>query len=300
MFFKIAWAVHYNGKKSDVLRGGHSHLKAGNRGAERANFLKATDGWYYGYAPHKKKGGQHSSLSIERFGAEANDKYIDGVDVAFIAPGPNGVELVGWYENARVYRDVQRNGGNRLPYTVRAKRAQKISPALRMAIDQKLSSAAIWYADNRPDIVADVRAFMAGNYSPPIRKGKANKPDRENILAVERAAVQAVFTLFGNRGYDLSDRSSEKVGWDVEAVLGKERLRIEVKGCSGSAASAELTPNEYHHSTEHANYRICIVTHALTSPKVHIFQPYDDGSWWNEDGDRELFFEERTAARISA
>ncbi len=53
-------------------------------------------------------------------------------------------------------------------------------------------------------------------------------------MAVDRAAISAVFALLGDeRGYDVKDRSNEKVGWDVEALRGKERLLIEVKGCSG-------------------------------------------------------------------
>jgi hypothetical protein len=58
--------------------------------------------------------------------------------------------------------------------------------------------------------------------------------------------------------------------------------------------------NEYDHSARHATYRICIGTDALSIPKVHVFAPYDDGSWWNEDGDRELVFEERIAAQVTA
>jgi hypothetical protein len=304
IFFKTAWAEHYDGRQNDVLRGGHRYLKQHDgKGGERWNFRPSPSGKYYGYAPHYGRSGA-TSLSIERFGAGPEEAYVDGVDIAFIAPGPNGLALVGWYTDARLYRDMQERKNGR-PFTATTKRAVLLPTAKRtLFIKQRLTSPAVWYAEDRPDIVADVRAMMAGKYTPPLNGAKgrtARQPDRAQILAVERAAIAAVFALFGGeRGYDVTDRSSEKIGWDVDALRDKERLKIEVKGCSGSAISAELTPNEYDHSGKHATYRICIVTDALSTPKVHVFAPYADGSWWNEEGDRELAFEKRTAARISA
>jgi hypothetical protein len=301
VFFKTAWAEHYDGRPNDVLRGSHRYLKEHDgKGAERWNFRPTSSGRYYGYAPHFGKSGA-TSLSIDRFGAAPDDEYVDGVDIAFIAPGPNGIALVGWYFDARLYRDMQERRNGRF-FTVTSKRAVLLPSAKRtLLIKKRLTSAAVWYANDRPDIVADVRAFMAGKYVPPHSGAKGRptrQPDHSQILAVERAAIAAVYAIFDGRGYEVKDRSSEKVGWDVDALRGKERLKIEVKGCSGTAISAELTPNEYHHSGKHATYRICIVTDALNAPKVHVFEPFDDGSWWNEDGDRKLVFEERTAARI--
>ena len=119
-------------------------------------------------------------------------------------------------------------------------------------------------------------------------------------MNIELATVEAVWNTFERRwGYEISDVSKANKGWDLEAVRGNERLKIEVKGCSGSIASAELTPKEYHHARKHRDYRICIVTNALLKPEVHIFSPFLDGSWWDESGERQLVLEERKAARLS-
>lgn len=304
VFFKTAWAEFYDGRKNDNLRGGHQYLKDHDgKGGERWNFHPSPSGIYYGYAPHFGRSAA-TSLSIERFGADSDDSYVDGIDIVFIAPGPNGLAVVGWYADARLYRTMQK-GKNGRRYSATTKRAVLIPTAKRtLFIKHRLSSAAVWYADGRPDIVADVRALMAGKYTPPpcrAKSGRTRRPDRAQILAVERAAIEAVFALFDDeRGYEVTDRSNDKIGWDLDAVRGKERLKLEVKGCSGSAILAELTPNEYHHSKKHADYRICVVIDALTKPKVHVFAPYDDKKWWDEDGNRELIFEPLRAARISA
>jgi hypothetical protein len=58
-------------------------------------------------------------------------------------------------------------------------------------------------------------------------------------------------------------------------------LRVEVKGCSGNEAVAELTPNEYAQSRTHrADYRICIVTRALEQPTLHAFQWSEEADGW--------------------
>jgi hypothetical protein len=58
---------------------------------------------------------------------------------------------------------------------------------------------------------------------------------------------------------------------------------------------AELTPNEYDNSGE-----ACELPHLHRDRRDQRSEgacvaPFDDGSRWNEDGDRKLIFEERTA-----
>jgi hypothetical protein len=105
--FKTAWAEHYDGRVTDVLRGGHRYLRDhAGKGGERWNFRPSHGGKFYGYFPHFGRSGA-TSLSIERFGARPDDSYVEGIDIAFIAAGPNGLAIVGWYLDARLYREMQ-------------------------------------------------------------------------------------------------------------------------------------------------------------------------------------------------
>lgn len=59
----------------------------------------------------------------------------------------------------------------------------------------------------------------------------------------------------------------ENLGWDLEAVKGKESLRIEVKGLASEEVYAHISPNEYSKmkSKDNADYRLCIVTDTLNT-----------------------------------
>ncbi|MEX0703954.1 MAG: DUF4268 domain-containing protein [Planctomycetales bacterium] len=122
-------------------------------------------------------------------------------------------------------------------------------------------------------------------------------------LQVEDAAVEAVRKHFAERKYRVKDVSRENLGWDLEAIRGKDTLFIEVKGLSGRDLCVELTPNEYAKmkSTEHCNsWRLCVVTNALTDPQLAIFGWSKGDRQWEDERGRVLVIEERIAARCRA
>jgi hypothetical protein len=81
----------------------------------------------------------------------------------------------------------------------------------------------------------------------------------------------------------------QNLGWDLEAARkGEPTLRLEVKGLSGTDVKVGLTPREYrammkHKSGQMDNYRLCVVTSALTKPALIIFC-YDrlNQRWWDD------------------
>ncbi len=111
-----------------------------------------------------------------------------------------------------------------------------------------------------------------------------------------------VWAHYEERGYELEDVSKANLGWDLEATAGTLTLRIEVKGLSGKVASIELTPNEYKAFQKTTlDYRLCIVTNALTTPTLAVctFNPVN-GAWTVEAGSnlRRIAIKERIAAKI--
>jgi hypothetical protein len=67
------------------------------------------------------------------------------------------------------------------------------------------------------------------------------------------------------------------VGYDLEAVAGRTRLLLEVKGTSGSTPYAYITASEIAKSQgkSSADWRLCMVINALTKPKLKIFTAKD-------------------------
>jgi len=116
---------------------------------------------------------------------------------------------------------------------------------------------------------------------------------------VEAAAIETTIKYFENRGYIVISKEQDNIGWDLEATNSNETLLLEVKGLSGAIVSIELTPNEYRNSVvKKSSYELCIVTNALTEPKLETFSfDTNSGCWKNKLNER-LNIEERIAARM--
>lgn len=115
LYCRIGYMKYYKGQQIgiDEIRDGGSFNK-GNVGHEVYNF-ENYDGKYYGYVEHK------GDMDIEYYGANKSDKYADGITIVWIARKRiNENVIVGWYENARLFRKIQK-----IPETVLDKRDDK-------------------------------------------------------------------------------------------------------------------------------------------------------------------------------
>lgn len=103
---------------NDKIVGGAGQYTSDNHdGGEKENFLPHDDGMTYGFVEAGYKDAEHTGdinyakkIDINNFSKKfKNSDYADGVRVVFIAKGPNNDKhvVVGWYENARVYRSKQ-------------------------------------------------------------------------------------------------------------------------------------------------------------------------------------------------
>ena len=108
VLFNIGWMKEYRGQTSDdSIHGGGEYVAQHNHGFEVENFLPI-GGWYYGYGPPPERAGV---IRLQRLdpGVEAGAEYLDGVTVVFVATRPEGGGVVvGWYRNARVWREGKR------------------------------------------------------------------------------------------------------------------------------------------------------------------------------------------------
>ncbi len=121
----IGYMKYYQGDK--LLTGG-SFVVENGFGGEQYNFLNQDDGYTYGFVETMYKKGQTAnvayakSLHIERIDSICNNKdSLSGVLVIFIANTPyqNGNIIVGWYDNANVYRNRRKNEYMLFDYNIR-------------------------------------------------------------------------------------------------------------------------------------------------------------------------------------
>ena len=93
--------------------------------------------------------------------------------------------------------------------------------------------------------------------------------DAQANSLVEDAALAAVERHY-RQIWRYEDVSRDKVGWDVNLIHreGGHALRVEVKGVSGSEPVVLLTANELRAARVVDNWRLVVVTLALTAPNV--------------------------------
>jgi hypothetical protein len=315
VFMHTAWMERYDGEDKTPPRCGGSFVEENGWGGEMFNF-RDEDGLVYGYAC-----GKGHRINIDRLGANPDDEAIDGVLVIWTATGPGGgVLIVGWYENATVYREYRTDPelGSRvvnsevIMYSVvaRSEDAWLIPPEMR-AFRVKTGKgwkgqSNVWYADGphhesfRNEVLRYVAtqkaAFLEAHR--PLRDPCIHSRDRREV---ERIAVQTVTDHFRKNGYSVRSVESDNVGWDLEAARGRELLLLEVKGLAGDNISVQLTPNEYEQMIRHrSEYRVCVVTGAGSAePSLWVFA--DVNEEWRSLGRRKtkLQVTERTGAILS-
>ena len=309
--------INYQGvTKHDIPNGAGSFVKDNHDGGEIANFLPINSK-YYGYVRIRKG----NDLRIQRLGASNVDEYIDNVTVVFFATNPNigGQYVVGWYENARLFRSVQKitSTNNRKGHPYYLAVTSIIKGTLLPIHLRKFELPAdgpgqtnAWYVSEYANSKTFLQKFYTFKASPNDYKiklfdGKATggagwELDAEKRKKIEVAAMDATAEYFKEKGFDITYVHLDKVGWDLEAKKKNIHLLLEVKGTSLSLTSILLTPNEYNHSNNRGNYRICILEQALDKSKarLHICKRNLNGKLWISDLGDQLKIAEIKSAQL--
>lgn len=327
IFFNIGWMDFYQGlDEGDSLKNGGLHNESYKWGGEILNF-KPFEKKMYGYVQPKVSEGQEhrsSTIRIERLEPEAEES-VSGVLVVWTATDPDhgGTYVIGWYKNATVYRDWQKDpkGSERKykrhslgHYTKAAEKDCTLLPRYErtLRVPRKgpgsMGRSNVWFAEEADDFKQQVLDLIDGKQIPTLeaetkqkKKGrKAIQPDPEKRLKVEQASVKMVIEHFTRLGYKVDSREKDNLGWDLDASRGKIQLKLEVKGLSGSTVQADLTPNEFEKMKEFKeSYVICIVTNALENPKLKVFYYSSDLKKWRANKNEVLLVKEMVAARVS-
>jgi 5-methylcytosine-specific restriction enzyme A len=101
LFCNIGWMNHYNGIDGDKIERGGAYNKDAI-GHEVCNFSDI-NGILYGYVQ------PNNQIKLENLQGKESDTSISGITVVWTAgPKNGGTVVVGWYNNATVYRNAQK------------------------------------------------------------------------------------------------------------------------------------------------------------------------------------------------
>ncbi|MEC4094991.1 protein NO VEIN domain-containing protein [Myroides odoratimimus] len=310
----------YQGLTGDGIQGVGKHIDNEGWGGEVFNF-KNQNNICYGYVQPKisSNGDAFSSIiKIERLGAGLTDESIDGVLVIFTSKDPRnkGTRVIGWYENATVYRksklikgEARIFEGNNLPYFVKAKAKDTflfpVDSRIEMVPRGKngMGQSNVWYCEENDVFKKRILKIVSeGGKIKASKRGKI-EIDIEKKQQVERNAIEHVSNYYATLGYDVVSVEDDNVGWDLEVIKAKEKLLVEVKGLSNEFVSVDFTSNEYEKMSDKLNraqYRIAVVSNAVN--KKHDFYLFEYSSessnWICQLTKRTIHIEERVSAKL--
>lgn len=313
ILFNIGWMKRYEGvcPKDKIINGG-KFVTVNGFGGEVKNFLPRR-GYCYGYVQTRS-----GNINIEKIGCTSNASYVDGVTVVFTAtPKRGGRRVVGWYQDARVWRNTQfRKHVDEWGFLVHAsmKNCILLSEEERTLLVPNASQGEwgmgeypvryITENDENQQFVKRLRKFISNPVEPVLfkrTKKRSNLANQEKRIAVEKASVTLVTEYYEECGWECESVESENKGWDLEMSKNHATLLVEVKGSSGLDVNVQLTPNEYRAMLEHRdnNYRLAVVTNALRKPKLHIVSFNENNKTWWDQNDDQFIVEEKIGAKVS-
>ena len=303
---------HYRGiTGDDKITGGGSYVSDEGFGHEIFNF-KPFNYNVYGYVqpPGKQTKGEKPKINLDRLDNSNDNNSVSKILVVWVSTSPDGgAFIVGWYKKATIFSHWQPAPpgskryykGNKLGYYVLADNedAKLLTPDERVfPVPQTgkgcMGQSNIWYADDpeynhqfRLDVLQYINSGKLPNsLTIETKKKTAHQPDPMQRQKVEEAAIGKTTEHYKKIGYQVTSVEKDNLGWDLNAILGKRELKLEVKGLSGSQVAVELTPNEYEKMKKHkASYKLCIVSQALSDPILDIFSySSESNDWRNSDG----------------
>ena len=282
-YVKTGWSDTYQG---GAVFGRHDYITEYEDAHERFNFLPGPDGRYYGYIP-----------PIGKKYRPPQPEKSDGWLIIFVAAerGQGPLTVVGWYDHAQLedeYQDRPEYGANvefetdvedvKFMYCIVSDSATLIPTADRtITISGKhFRRSPIVYVrgteskDTWRTELAKFAVKMVKTSERVFQKAgmpSVNFPDAKHRKKVEKAAINAVRTLLGRKGYNIRDRQKDYCGYDLLATRKRQpkELHIEVKGTSTSEMQFFMTENERNYMNN-PKWRLAIVTSALTRPNVNM------------------------------
>ena len=170
LFCNIGYLEYYDSTvDTKPIENGGAYTIKHKTGGEINNFHKYEDGKYYGFVETGFKNDKQNMLHIEKIDSDYKQKdEIPDVTVVFCARSSSKKKtvIVGWYENATVFRRVKEHNGVKHNITTNSGNAVRIPEDERKMEIPRANSAAkfgfgisqIWYANEDNE---KVRSFVS-------------------------------------------------------------------------------------------------------------------------------------------
>lgn len=292
---KTGWSEQYQG---GPVFGRYAHIAEFDEAHERFNFVRHTDGMYYGYLP-----------PIGEKERPPQPKVKDGWLLVFVSArnGNGPLTVVGWYDNATFHNEYSDRPeysasddfetdvhGARYGYCLSAPTAHLIPSDARhhtISGEHFKRSPVLYVRGNGKDdewrqkLAKQAEEVVAGTTKNGRGSPKLSFPDPELRKRVELAAIQTAKDFLG-KAHRVTDRQKDNCGYDLLARHKKtgEELHVEVKGTSSPNMQFYMSRNEFRYMPS-PKWRLLIVTEALTNPtptvmtekevrKVFEFDPF--------------------------
>lgn len=196
LYCRVGWMNAYHGNASERPQGGGKYNKD-NIGHEVYNYF-GHNGKYYGFV----EPGVKASIHIEKLCADKKADYADSVLVVWVARKPSGGQfIVGWYENATVYRKLQsvpdevleeRNLKTHSFYNIYSEQVFLLPPEERTFQVYGMGHSNIWYGDKGQSVDTEVIKYIY-NYGAEYEKRiDTINEGIENSIGVEKDAIVKV------------------------------------------------------------------------------------------------------------
>lgn len=160
IFCKIGWMKNYQGIMKDSISNGGAYNKD-NIGHEIYNF-KNYNGTYYGFVQSTS-----NVINLNRVVDYSSDnlEYLDNVLVVFVATYAKGPVIVGWYNNATVYRNIQQIPNDILSqrkdfndYNIKSREAVLLPVEKRTKRIDGFGRSNIWFGSR--EVIDDVKQYI--------------------------------------------------------------------------------------------------------------------------------------------
>lgn len=291
LFARISWMKFYAGALDEKPVGGGSYIKE-HIGSELFNF-KPVRGFLYGFA---KGGSRTSAFNLKRIDPKVGEAdKLEHVTVVFVAKHPGGGQrVVGWYENATVYRKwekhpiqpVYRKG---VAFCIKAAPAEaRLLPTrwrtelvpgqkggmgesnVRYPVDHGQAAFKPWmlrilkYIDqyDGPNLLKDqsVEAEQTEPVDSVIETSAGFETNPEIRRMIEEHSVRVATRYFEKLGYKVHPKGKP---FDLLCVKKGGEKFVEVKGTRTDGSTVALTRNEVDFLTKNARSAAMFVLHSI-------------------------------------
>ena len=299
LFARVGWMRFYNGPipGDDRPIGGGSYNKT-NIGFEVFNFRETNDKLYGYFQPQMRS----HKVALERIDRSIGvADTLDNVLVIFVARRPVGGQVVvGWYRDATVYRDEEKQSpgkphgyghfcwaqrsacvllpeGNRsvlipggrggmgttnICYPLSTDGSAKNAPWMEHAAKFVDGYQAANLLEH-PEESAEAESVAAIENAIAQSRGQGFARTPQERKAVEDHAMRAAKKYFRSQGFLVEDVSS-RCPYDLVCTRQSSQVHVEVKGSTTDGSSIVLTHNEVKHASDPHTTCALFLLHSIT------------------------------------